>query len=179
MKKYSYTLLFLLLAIPFSACSKSDKSYDNTPVSQFDLSRFLGQWYEIARYDHKFERGMQDVTAEYSLEDNGMVKVLNRGIRNGEQQVAEGKAKQPDPERNPAHLRVSFFWFFYSDYNILLLAEDYSYALIGSKSADYLWILAREPMLDENVKATILDEARRRGYDTDALIWVSHESNMQ
>lgn len=179
MKKHFYSILFLLVAIPFSACSKSDKSYDNTPVTQFDLSRFLGKWYEIARYDHKFERDMQAVTAEYSLADNGMVKVLNSGFRDGELETAEGKAKQPDPENNPAHLRVSFFWFFYSDYNILMLGEDYSYALIGSKSADYLWILAREPRLDENLKTAILDEARRRGYDTDALIWVAHEPNMQ
>lgn len=176
MKKVSYILCTLLL-IPLSACNGSPKDFDNTPVRQLDLGRFLGKWYEIARYDHKFERDLQNVTAEYSLKENGMVKVLNSGTRNGERKIAEGKAKQPDPDKNPARLRVSFFWFFYSDYNILMLDEDYSYALIGSKSNDYLWILAREPRLDENVKSALLNEARRRGYDTDALIWVSHEGN--
>lgn len=176
MKKVSYILCTFLL-LPLSACNGSQKNYDNTPISKLDLSRFLGKWYEIARYDHKFERDMQNVTAEYSLKENGMVKVLNAGTKNGERKIAEGKAKQPDPDRNPAHLRVSFFWFFYSDYNILMLADDYSYALVGSKSDKYLWILSREPRLDGNTKSAILSEARRRGYDTDALIWISHEES--
>ena len=114
--------------------------FDNSPVKSFDLSRYLGTWYEIARFDHSFERGMENVTAEYSLKDDGTVKVLNSGLKKGKPKVAEGKARQPDPKGNPAHLEVSFFLFFYSDYNILMLDDLYHVALVGSSSPDYLWI---------------------------------------
>lgn len=152
--------------------------FDNSPVKSFDLSRYLGTWYEIARFDHSFERGMENVTAEYSLKDDGTVKVLNSGMKKGKPKVAEGKARQPDPKGNPAHLEVSFFLFFYSDYNILMLDDLYHVALVGSSSPDYLWILSRTPEISDIVKKALLDEATRRGYDITRLIWVDQSKNI-
>lgn len=140
-------------------------------VGQLDVRRYMGLWYEIARYDHRFERGMSDVTAEYVLRENGMISVINRGTKDGKRHVARGKAKMPDKSQ-PGRLKVSFFLWFYSDYYILELAEDYSYVLIGSSSDKYLWILSRTPQLGEEQKNFLLSRARQRGYDTSKLLWV-------
>lgn len=154
-----------------------DKSYDNTPIADLDLSRYLGVWYEIARFDHSFERGMDNVTAEYLLRDDGKVDVINSGWKDGKYKIAEGKAKQPDPLTDPAHLEVSFFLFFYSDYNVMMLDDNYQVALVGSKSPKYLWILSRTPVVQEAVLSEVVDEAERRGYDTSGLIWVDQGMN--
>ena len=142
-------------------------------IPEFKLSKYLGKWYEIARFDHSFERGLSNVTAEYSLRPDGKVKVLNTGWKDGKKKVAEGKARQPDPLREPSHLEVSFFLFFYSDYDILMLDENYRYALVGSRSPEYLWLLAREPHIEPSVKEEILAEAQKLGYDVSKLIWVN------
>ena len=148
-------------------CSKS--TTDNSVVTNFDLNRFLGSWYEIARFDHRFERGMEHTKANYTLREDGKVTVLNTGIKNGKSTEAKGIAKQTD---TPALLRVSFWGPFYSDYRIMLLDDDYQYALIGSGSEDYLWVLTRAPKISDEIKDKILAEARRRGYNTDKLIWI-------
>ena len=145
---------------------------ENTPVASLKLSRFLGTWYEIARFDHSFERGMDHVTAEYVLRDDGKIDVLNSGMKNGKHKTAKGKAKQPDPTNEPALLKVSFFLFFYSDYRVLMIDDDYSVALVGSSSDKYLWILSRTPDLPENIRQSVLTEARRRGYDVSRLICI-------
>jgi len=140
----------------------------------FELNKYLGTWYEIARFDHSFERGLQGVTATYSLMSDGKIKVLNQGYKNsldGKFKKAVGKAKLANPE-TPRNLLVSFFWIFYAPYNILELDPDYRYALIGSKSPDYLWILSRTPQLDEKTYQMLLDKAKDRGYDTSKLIKV-------
>ena len=147
-------------------------------IPEFKLKRYLGKWFEIARFDHRFERGLTNVTAEYNLRPDGKVQVINTGWKNGEKKVAEGKARQPDPLREPSHLEVSFFLFFYSDYDILLLDSDYKYALVGSRSPDYLWILARKPYIEDETRETILDEAVKLGYDTSRLIWVDQTANI-
>ena len=162
---------------PGYLCAQSDY-YDNSPIPDFDLVKYLGTWYEIARYDHSFERGLENVTAEYSLRDDGKVAVLNSGWKNGKFRTAEGKARQPDPISDPAHLMVSFFLFFYSDYNVMMLDDDYQVALVGSKSPDYLWILSRTPSLGEEVVEAVLDEAASRGYDVSELIWVNQDANI-
>lgn len=140
-------------------------------VGQLDVRRYMGLWYEIARYDHRFERGMSDVTAEYTLRENGMISVVNSGMKDGKRHVARGKAKMPDKSQ-PGRLKVSFFLWFYSDYYILELAEDYSYVLIGSSSDKYLWILSRTSQLGETSKNFLLSRAQQRGYDTSKLLWV-------
>lgn len=154
-----------------------DVQYDNSPVSQFDLSKYLGTWYEIARFDHSFERGMDNVIAEYLLREDGKIDVVNSGWKNGKFKVADGKAKQPDPLSDPAHLEVSFFLFFYSDYNVMMIDDDYQIALVGSKSPKYLWILSRTPYVTDSVMDLVLEEASSRGYDINDLIWVDQSAN--
>lgn len=170
-------LVLAAVMTPGYLCAQSDY-YDNSPIPDFDLKKYLGTWYEIARYDHSFERGLENVTAEYSLRDDGKVAVLNSGWKNGKFRTAEGKARQPDPISDPAHLMVSFFLFFYSDYNVMMLDDDYQVALVGSKSPDYLWILSRTPSLGEEVVEAVLDEAASRGYDVSELIWVNQDANI-
>lgn len=148
-------------------CSKL--TVDNSVVTYFDLNRFLGSWYEIARFDHRFERGMEQTKATYTLREDGKVDVLNTGLKGGKHSEAKGVAKLTD---TPSLLRVSFWGPFYSDYRIMLLDNDYQYALIGSGSDDSLWILSRTPQISDKTKSQILAEAQKRGYDTDKLIWV-------
>lgn len=171
------TLALAALLFP-SAISAQSGTYNNTPVKNFELLNYLGKWYEIARFDHSFERGLQNVVAEYSLRGDGKVEVINSGWKDGRFKYAEGKAKQPDEASNPAHLRVSFFLFFYSDYNVLMIDDDYQVALVGSKSPEYLWILSRTPELDPKVTSILLEEAQSRGYDTSKLIWVDQKMNL-
>ena len=149
-------------------------------IPDFDLPKYLGTWYEIARFDHNFERNMDNVIAEYVLRPDGKVDVINSGWRNGLYKEANGKAKQPDPLTSPAHLMVSFFLFFYSDYNILMLDDDYQVSLVGSSSPDYLWILSRTPFIeDDQLLNSFIKEAQRRGYDTSKLIWVDQDINIE
>ena len=145
---------------------------DNSVIDALDLNRYLGDWYEIARFDHSFEREMDFCKANYTLREDGMVTVLNTGIKEGNPKEAKGKAKLTD---TPAVLRVSFFGPFYADYRVMLLDSAYQYALIGSGSDDYLWILSRTPKLADDAKAILINEAKRRGYNTEKLIWVKQE----
>lgn len=167
-------LLLCGFCMPLCSCTTSDH-LNLTPVSEFQLDRYLGTWYELARFDHSFERGMSACTANYSLRDDGMVRVINSGIKNGEPKSSEGKAKTTE---TTGLLRVSFFGPFYSDYRILMLSKDYSYALVGSGSDKYLWILSRTPTLPEATLQSILDEASARGYNTADLIWVDQTVNI-
>ena len=167
-----------LAACVFPVLAGAQPQFDNSTIPYFDLSRYLGTWYEIARFDHSFERGMDNVVAEYQLRDDGHVRVINSGWKGGKYKWAEGKAKQPDPFTDPAHLMVSFFLFFYSDYNVMMIDEDYQVALVGSKSPKYLWIMSRTPSLDEKVVEAVLDEAASRGYDVSKLIWVDQAANI-
>ena len=148
----------------------SGPGVDNSPVSSLDLDRYLGTWYEIARFDHSFERGVEEAKAVYTLNKDGTVKVVNSGIKNGKPKTAVGKGKRTD---EPGLLRVSFFGPFYADYRVMMIDADYSYALVGSGGANYLWILSRTTSLPDGVKSAILAEAIRRGYDTSKLIWVA------
>ncbi len=165
-------ICFLFVGISFES-KKNDM--DTSTITELNLERYLGTWYEIARFDHSFERGLQGVTATYSMRDDGKIKVVNRGNKNrlyGKPSIAEGKAKTTN---EPGKLKVSFFWIFYADYLILELDENYQWAIIGSKSDKYLWILSRTPQLERNVQNTILDKAKKRGYDTSKLIWVEQK----
>ena len=161
--------IFAFLASVMLPIACSGQKVDNSPVSSFIPDNYLGNWFEIARFDHGFERDVQFATARYTMTDKGTIKVINSGIRKGKTKTSVGKAKFTD---TPGMLRVSFFGPFYSDYIVMMLADDYSYALVGSKSQNYLWILSRTPQLPERTMNAILTEARSRGYDTEKLIMV-------
>ena len=175
MKRFIFAVL-AICALPLMSCSKD---FDNSTVDEFDLSRYLGQWYEIARFDHSFERGMDNTMAEYILQDDGKVIVLNSGWKDGKFKLAEGKAKYKDPEGDPGHLRVSFFLFFYSDYNVMMVDENYQISLVGSKAEKYLWILSRTPVPDPDLLEMVIEEAESRGYDVSKLIWVDQSRNIE
>lgn len=145
---------------------------DTATVKHLDVARFMGKWYEIARYEHRFERGMTHVTAEYTLLPDGKIRVLNRGLKDGKQKEITGKARQPDPVAFPGRLEVSFFLWFYSDYYIFELGPDYQYAVIGSSSDKYLWILARQKNISSPIKEKILVGLKKRGYDISRLVYV-------
>lgn len=173
----SIALLALLPFMYFSANMEAEVKTDTKTVRSLDLDRYLGKWYEIARFDHSFERGLVGTTAEYSLRPDGMINVLNSGYKgrlDGKLKTAKGKAKIPD-RSEPGKLKVSFFLWFYADYYILELAEDYSYALIGSSSDKYLWILSRTPELPREKLDHIIMKAVERGYDASKLIWVKQK----
>lgn len=165
----------ILSALPMlSACTGLPKGV--TPVSDFELDRYLGSWYEIARLDHRFERDLQGVTAQYSLEEDGTVSVINSGVSaaKGENKRAEGKAKfVGDPDTG--HLKVSFFGPFYASYVIFELERDsYDYAFVSGNNKKYLWLLARTP----NPSIEIIDRFKVRaaelGFAIDELIMVEH-----
>ena len=158
----------VVMAVLMTACG-GELTVDNSVVETLDLNRYLGDWYEIARFDHRFERGMEQTKARYTLLEDGKIEVLNTGIKDGKPKEAKGKGKLTETS---ALLRVSFFGPFYADYRVMLIDSAYQYALIGSGSDDYLWILSRTPKLSDGAKALILSEAQRRGYNVEQLIWV-------
>lgn len=166
--------IFLLAFVVslFGACDAADK-VDNSTVKSVDLNRYLGSWYEIAKYDHYFERDLDYAMARYTLRDDGKIDVLNTGIKDGRAKDAKGIAKTTDV---PGLLRVSFFGPFFGDYRIMMLDEDYQYVLVGGSTDKYLWILARTPQLDDATLSLILAEADQRGYDTSKLIWVKQSA---
>lgn len=147
------------------------------PVDNFQLGRYLGTWYEIARLDHSFERGLTNVTAAYIMNDDGSVRVVNRGYSAGEKKwkQAEGKAyfvESPDK----GFLKVSFFRPFYGSYIILDLDHvNYSYALVCGPDRSYLWLLARSPKIKDELKNTLIAKASSWGFATEKLIFVQHD----
>jgi lipocalin len=166
--------IFLLACVVglFAACDASTK-VDNSTVKSVDLNRYLGSWYEIAKYDHYFERDLDYAMARYTLRDDGKIDVLNTGIKDGRAKDAKGIAKTTDV---PGLLRVSFFGPFFADYRIMMLDENYQYVLVGGGTDKFLWILSRTPQLDDATQSLILAEADRRGYDTSKLIWVKQSA---
>jgi len=143
------------------------------PVSGFELQRYLGTWYEIARLDHSFERGMTRVTAEYSLREDGGVDVVNRGylVEDDEWKQAEGKAYFVDSTEQ-GYLKVSFFGPFYGSYVVFELDPEYRYAFISGPDLSYLWLLSRTPELPPEVVKRFVERAAEFGFDTDKLIFV-------
>jgi apolipoprotein D and lipocalin family protein len=148
-----------------------------TPVKDFDLDRYLGKWYEIARLDHSFERGLDSITAEYTLKDDGGVKVINRGYSAEDEtwNEAEGKAYfvgSPDE----AYLKVSFFGPFYGSYIVFELdKENYQYSFVSGPDKSYLWLLARTPEVDKALIERFKTRAKELGFATDKLIFVEHK----
>lgn len=170
MKKLNLLVCSLCVFL-FSCQTNHAGMIDKTTVKELDLKRYLGTWYEIARFPHSFEKGLVGVTANYSMRPDGKIRVINQGYLgslDGELSRAEGKAKIPNP-KEPARLKVAFFWIFYAEYNVLELGENYDYALIGSSSENYLWILSRSPQMDEKLYQSLVEKARMRGYSVEKL----------
>lgn len=168
------SLIFGLMLLTLNACTSLPERVE--PVRNFDLSRYLGTWYEIARLDHSFERGLSQVQATYSLRDDGGVRVINRGYDDTEKawREAEGKAYFVE-NSDTGYLKVSFFGPFYGAYVILELdQEGYQYSLVSGPDRDYLWILARTPTLDAGTLEHLITKARDIGYPVDQLIFVEH-----
>ncbi len=143
------------------------------PVTGFELDRYLGEWYEIARLDHSFERGLDCVTADYRLRSDGGVRVLNRGVKldEGEVSEAEGRAYFIG-EESVGRLKVSFFGPFYGGYNVLALDDDYQWSLVAGPDRSYLWILARTPTLPEATYRELVERAERMAFPVEELIEV-------
>jgi len=142
-----------------------------TPVEKFEINRYLGKWHEIARLDHSFERGLSQVTAEYSLRDDGGVKVVNRGFDavEGKWREAVGKAYFVE-SADKGYLKVSFFGPFYGAYVIFELDRDYRYSFVSGPDRDYLWLLSRTPAVSDALMERFIKKAASLGFDTDALI---------
>lgn len=169
----AFSMIFIIITLSAMALTlfscRTTKTVDNSAVKALNLNRYLGKWYEIARFDHRFERDMMLCSATYTMRDDGTITVENKGMKHGKWKTSIGRAKLTDV---PGVLRVSFFRPFYSDYRVLMVAPDYSYALVGGSNDKYLWILSRTPQLDKETRGKIILEARFRGYKTENLVWV-------
>ncbi|OGA61337.1 MAG: lipocalin [Burkholderiales bacterium RIFCSPHIGHO2_01_FULL_64_960] len=165
-----------LAVLALSGCSSTRPPEGITPVTPFDLARYEGRWYEVARLDHSFERGMTDVSATYQRQADGSVRVLNRGFDTGKKdwRQAEGKALFTG-DANTASLKVSFFGPFYGGYHVAALDADYQWALVVGPDRSYCWILSRTRRLPPGVREQLIARASALGIDTQALIWVTHE----
>ncbi|MCS6231166.1 lipocalin family protein [Shewanella baltica] len=169
-------LLLVISIFLLSGCLGMPKLVQ--PVNDFELNKYLGKWYEIARLDHSFERGLSQVSAEYSLKDDGGVMVINRGFSaaRNEWKEAEGKAYFVNGD-SEGYLKVSFFGPFYGSYVVFELDhENYQYAFISGPDTDYLWLLAKTPTVPPEVLQKFVEMSKARGFDTDSLIYVQQES---
>ena len=146
------------------------------PIAPFDVQRYQGTWFEVARLDHAFERDMRDVTARYTLQADGSVQVLNRGfdMKKNDWRQAIGKAVFIG-ESDQASLKVSFFGPFYGGYHVIALDPDYRWSMVVGPDRDYLWILSRTPQLEPAVIVQLRDKALAWGLPFERLIWVSHQ----
>ncbi|MFC1659662.1 lipocalin family protein [Pseudomonadota bacterium] len=170
MKKY-LTILFLLLCFGCKGIIKEEVQV----VQNFNLNKYLGTWYEIARLDHKFEKGLEKVSANYSLDKKGRIIVFNQGYnpKKDKWKSVKGKAKLIDKSNpNIGKLKVSFFWPFYGDYNIIVLDKNYQYAIVTGRSKNYLWILSRNKKMDKKTLKKLVANTKKMGFETEDLIYV-------
>ena len=174
MKNLTSFITIIPISIMLFSCSTIPKGIN--AVTQFDKAKYLGKWYEIARFDFRFERDLNNTTAEYSANDNGSIKVVNKGYntRTNKWKSATGKAKFVKDE-TIAMLKVSFFGPFYGGYNVIALDKDYRYALIAGNNLNYLWILSRTTTIPAAVKTEYLQLAQKAGFNINNLIWVKHD----
>jgi apolipoprotein D and lipocalin family protein len=175
MKRYAHKIAGICCVLLAAGCTGLPAGV--TPVAGFDVGRYLGTWYEIARLDHSFERGLEQVTAQYSMREDGGIRVVNRGFdaARNEWREAEGRAYFID-DPHTGRLKVSFFGPFYGSYNIIALDHaGYDYALVCGFDTSYLWILARQPDLDRRIAEELVAIAGARGFDTSQLIYVRHQ----
>jgi apolipoprotein D and lipocalin family protein len=167
-----------IIFIIFSIFSCNLISDEIQPVGNFNISQYLGKWYEIARLDHWFERDMAQVSASYSMEKDGSIIVINRGIKKSDKQkVAHGKARLVK-NKDQGYLEVSFFWPFSTPYIIFELDENYQYAYVTSDSKSYLWLLARNPCVPQKLKDDFEKKTYSLGFDISELIYVDHACDL-
>ena len=169
-------IVITMIASTFLAVTATGSRKDELEVvPSVDLSRYVGQWYEIARLPNRFQKKCADsVTANYTLRSDGSIQVVNRCRKaSGEFTTAKGKAKIVDKKTN-AKLKVTFFWPFYGKYWILDLGPNYEYAVVGEPGRDYLWILSRTPQIDEALYQQLLAKMQARGFDTTRMIRTAH-----
>lgn len=173
MKNLFKTSALICMVLLFSACSSKNPPLQT--VQKVDINRYLGTWYEIARYEHFFEKDCKNVSANYSILDEQTIKVINRctNMLTNEKKEAIGRAYATDDTNSK--LKVSFFRPFYGDYWVMILDENYDYVVVGTPSREYLWILARKPILDEKIKNEILQKLPTLGFDASKLIWTIQE----
>lgn len=166
--------IILLILAGLGGCARS--TADIPAVSNFDTEAYMGTWYEIARLDNTFERGLSAVMAEYQLE-RGRLRLANRGwhAEDGRWSRSTGRGYQPSPERAEGRFRVTFFWPFHGSYRIIALDDAYQWALVTGGDRSWLWILARSPDLDPAVRDQLLEQARALDFPVDELIWVEHD----
>ena len=172
-KYITYTLISSIMLIALFSCATIPKNA--TAVKSFEKEKYLGKWYEIARLDFRFEKGLNNTTAEYVSKENDNIKVVNRGYNPKKDKWSEaiGKAKFVNQD-NIAMLKVSFFGPFYGGYNVIALDPDYNYALVAGSSLKYLWILSRTTTIPEDIKTNYLKIAEEIGYNTSELLWIEH-----
>jgi apolipoprotein D and lipocalin family protein len=167
--------LLILLAVFITGCTGIPEGV--IPVDNFKLEKYLGKWYEIARLDHSFEQGLTRVTANYSLREDGGLRVINRGYsaKENKWKEAEGKAYFVRGS-DQGYLKVSFFGPFYGAYIVFELDhENYQYSLVSGPDKSYLWLLARGPEIREDIKDILIAKAKSLGFDTSKLIYVNHD----
>ena len=176
MLRRAVLLASLGAAAVLAGCSSMQPPQGIAAVSPFDLARYEGRWYELARLDHSFERGMMDVSATYQRQSDGSVRVVNRGfdVAKNQWRQAVGKALFTG-DANTASLKVSFFGPFYGGYHVAALDADYQWALVVGPDRSYCWILSRTKQLAPALREQIIARAKALGIDTQALIWVTHE----
>lgn len=174
MKRNILSALAAVAGLALASCSSIPKGA--SAAAPFDANRYLGRWYEIARYDFAFEKGLDNTTATYSLKPDGSIRVENRGYdyAKGIWKKAIGTARFRG-SRSTAELEVSFFGPFFAGYNVVMLDPEYRYALVAGSSTRYLWILSREKSAPAEVKEAYVAEAERLGYDIKSLVWVRQD----
>jgi apolipoprotein D and lipocalin family protein len=178
MNKIFWALIALTVTLSLAACKEKPEKIP--PVKNFQAEKYLGTWYEIARLDNRFEKGLTQVTATYSLRDDGGIGVLNRGYSTQKNEWKESLGKAFFVEdKNTAYLKVYFFGPFYGSYIVFDLDENYQYSLVTGGDKSYFWLLARTPTIPGDVKAQLLEKAAALGFDTTKLVFVEQTEAKQ
>ncbi len=164
--------LSIFLAYAIFSCSNGVKT-NNNAVKDFKIEKYLGKWYEIARYDHSFERGCENVSANYSLKENNKIKIVNKCIKNDKEKIAKATGYFLK-SKDIAHLKVTFFWPFYGNYKVIYIDKNYENAIIDGGTYDYFWILSRNKNPDQRILEFLIKKAQIFGYKKEQMIFAKY-----